>query len=230
MILIRKSNERGLTQINWLKSFHTFSFGEYYDPKFIGFGNLRVINEDRVQPAQGFGKHGHHDMEIISYVIEGALEHKDSMGTGSIIKPGEIQRMSAGTGVTHSEFNHSKKELVHFLQIWIIPYKSGLAPSYEQKFIPKEKINELLLIGSQEGGDNVITIAQKADLYAGYFTENKEVTHKFKNHSGWLQLVKGELLLNNQLLAAGDGAGIKNEQQIKIKCTKEAEFLLFDLG
>ncbi len=230
MIILRKSHERGLTEIDWLKSYHTFSFGNYYDPKHMHFGDLRVINEDRVQPGQGFGKHAHEDMDIISYVVEGALEHKDSMGTGSIIKPGDIQRMSAGTGVTHSEFNHSKKDIVHFLQIWIIPNKSNIKPSYEQKVIPKSTLNQLHLIGSPQGGENAILIHQNVNLFAAFLNENASVNHEFsKGHKGWLQLVKGEIKVNGQTLNEGDGAAITEEKNLQIESTKNAEFLLFDL-
>ncbi len=230
MIIIRKSNDRGLTEIDWLKSYHTFSFGNYYDPKHMHFGDLRVINEDRVQPGQGFGKHAHEDMDIISYVVEGALEHKDSMGTGSVIKPGDIQRMSAGTGVTHSEFNHSKKDIVHFLQIWIIPNKSNINPSYEQKVIPRTTLNHLHLIGSPNGGENAITIHQNVNLYAAYLSENSAVKHELRNgHKAWLQLIKGAIKVNDQTLSEGDGAAITDEKTIQVESAKNAEFLLFDL-
>lgn len=229
MITIRKSTQRGFTQIDWLKSYHTFSFGEYYDPHYMGFGNLRVINEDRVQPAKGFGTHSHHDMEIISYVVEGALDHKDSMGTGSTIKPGEIQKMSAGNGVKHSEFNHSDNEIVHFLQIWILPDKKGIPPSYEQKSIPTIKTNELILIGSPQGGSNIVTIHQDVELYVAYLTKSSAVTHVFKRNSGWLQLIKGKILLNENSLSPGDGAAINDETSVEIRSEENAEFLLFDL-
>jgi len=230
MIIVRKADNRGLSHINWLKSYHTFSFGEYYDPNFIGFGNLRVINEDKVQPGKGFGTHSHQDMEIISYVVEGLLEHKDSMGTGSIIKPGEIQKMSAGLGVSHSEFNHSKNDIVHFLQIWIIPNKLGISPSYEQKTIPTSKINELILIGSTQGGANIVTIHQDVDLYVAYITKGNSIKHIFKRNSGWLQLVKGQIEVNGNLLLPGDGAAIQDEPTVEIKCIEGAECLLFDLA
>jgi redox-sensitive bicupin YhaK (pirin superfamily) len=229
MITIRKSTQRGFTQIDWLKSYHTFSFGEYYDPHYMGFGNLRVINEDRVQPAKGFGTHSHHDMEIISYVVEGALDHKDSMGTGSTIKPGEIQKMSAGNGVKHSEFNHSDNEIVHFLQIWILPDRKGIPPSYEQKTIPTMKTNELILIGSPQGGGSIVTIHQEVELYVAYLTKSSTVTHVFKRNSGWLQLIKGKILLNGNSLSSGDGAAINDETSVEIRSEENAEFLLFDL-
>ena len=230
MIYIRKSSERGIGQTDWLKSFHTFSFANYYDPNFMGFRSLRVINEDTVKPGYGFGKHPHNDMEIITYVIEGALEHKDSMGTGSIIKPGEIQRMSAGTHVEHSEFNHSKTESLHLLQIWIIPEKMGLPASYEQKTILKSE-NKLILIGSPQAGEGAVTIHQDAQLYVAYLTKEAAVDYEFKSgRGGWLQLVKGEISLNDKLMSAGDGAAITEVSEIHVKCEEDAELLLFDLG
>lgn len=230
MIYIRKSSERGNTKIGWLNSLHTFSFGEYHDLKFMGFSDLRVINQDIVQPGYGFGKHPHNDMEIISYVIDGSLEHKDSLGTGSIIKPGEIQRMSAGTGILHSEFNHSETDLLHFLQIWIIPEKKGLQPSYEQNQIPRFE-NKLILVGSRDGGDNVITIHQDVELYVAYLNKNHSLKHAFKNRrKGWLQLIKGNILLNGEQLSAGDGAAITDEKEIHVESISSAELLLFDLS
>jgi redox-sensitive bicupin YhaK (pirin superfamily) len=230
VIIIRKGSDRGNSKIGWLNSFHTFSFGDYHDSDFMGFGNIRVINEDTVQPGNGFGKHPHKNMEIISYVIDGSLEHKDSMGTGSVIKPGEIQRMSAGTGVEHSEFNHSKTDLLHFLQIWIIPEKQQLPPSYEQKMFPKER-NKFILIGSNDGMDNAITIHQDVKLFAAYLIEENLISYNFENNrNGWLQLIKGKVSLNKQLLSAGDGAAIENENNIQITCIENAELLLFDLS
>lgn len=230
MIIIRKDNQRGHSQIDWLNSFHTFSFGEYFDSNFMGFGNLRVINEDTVQPAQGFGRHPHKNMEIISYVIQGALEHKDSLGTGSVIRPGEIQRMSAGTGVTHSEFNHSKTDPLHFLQIWIIPKDQNISPSYEQKTIPAIK-NQWVLIGSSEGSADAIKIHQDVELYSAQCSANHSLEYIFKNDRiGWLQVVNGKITLNNELLTTGDGAAIQNEKKLKINCIEDAEFLFFDMG
>lgn len=230
MIIIRKANNRGLTENSWLKSYHTFSFGEYQDPAYKGFGALRVINQDTVKPGAGFGSHEHHDMEIISYVIAGGLEHKDSMGTQSIIKPGEIQIMSAGMGITHSEFNASKEKSVHFLQIWITPTISGLKPSYEQKTLPPSKKNELLLIGSPNQTDEAITIHQEVNLYVGYFEKAASIYYDFKpKRIGWIQLIKGKIELNDQLLSAGDGAQIRAENIMFINCIDDAEFLLFDL-
>jgi redox-sensitive bicupin YhaK (pirin superfamily) len=229
MITIRKAQERGKTELSWLESYHSFSFASYYDPKFMGFGTLLVINEDRVQPGAGFGGHGHKEMEIISYVVSGTIEHKDSMGTGSVIKHGEIQRMSAGSGIRHSEFNPSNSELLHFLQIWISPKETNLRPSYEQKTIQQER-NKLILIGSPKGGEHAIVIHQDVDLFVGYLDKNHLIDYFFPaNNKGWLQLIKGKITINGQLLAAGDGVSISDENKIKINCLEEAEFLLFDL-
>ncbi len=231
MITIRKAVDRGLTEIEWLVSHHTFSFGEYYDPVYMGFNSLRVINQDIVQPGKGFETHEHREMEIISYVIEGALQHKDSIGTGSIIKPGEIQRMSAGTGVAHSEFNASKTDPVHFLQIWIKPNQTGLEPSYEQKTLPQSKMNELILIGSPIGGEQAITIHQDVYLYVAYLDKNNTIEYEFKNdRKGWFQLIKGKIKLNGEELEAGDGAMLIEEVNISIECLEEAELLLFAMG
>lgn len=228
MINVRKGNERGLTQTDWLKSYHTFSFGEYYEPRFMGFGPLRVINEDTVAPGKGFGTHAHQEMEIISYVVEGAIDHKDSTGTGSTIFPGEIQRMSAGSGVTHSEFNHSKDKSLHFLQIWIIPNQSKLLPSYQQKKISPEK-NRLTLIGSPQGEEGVI-IHQNVLLYVAFLTTGAMIHHASLEHTrGWIQLIKGTITLNDIVLTAGDGAAFQDENPLTINCLQEAEFLLFDL-
>ncbi|MBA3536303.1 MAG: pirin family protein [Tatlockia sp.] len=229
MITIRKAQERGNTNLSWLESYHSFSFASYYDPKFMGFGTLLVINEDRVQPGTGFGGHDHSEMEIISYVISGAIEHKDNMGTGSVIRYGEIQRMSAGSGIRHSEFNPSNSELLHFLQIWIRPKETDLKPSYEQKTIQQEK-NKLILIGSPKGGRNAIVIHQDVELFVGYLTPDYGIDYFFPEYSkGWVQLIKGEITINGQLLDAGDGASISEENKIKINCLEDAEFLLFDL-
>lgn len=229
MIRIRKKNDRGRSQFDWLTSFHTFSFGEYYDPSFMEFGSLRVINEDTVKPDVGFGRHPHRDMEIISYVVEGALEHKDSLGTGSVIRPGEIQKMSAGTGVEHSEFNHSKTDLLHFLQIWIIPEKKGLPPGYQQIKINKLN-NEWILVGSNQEEENVITIYQDVNMYLAYLIQNQDLNYPLKNNRmAWLQLIKGTIKLNDEELSAGDGAAIQDEK-IKIHCEQDAELLLFDLA
>lgn len=230
MIYLRKSQERGRSHYDWLDSFHSFSFANYYDAGFMGFGNLRVINEDTVQPGMGFGRHPHRDMEIISYVVDGALEHKDSMGTGSVIRPGEIQKMSAGTGVEHSEFNHSKNDTLHFLQIWIIPEKQGLKPSYEQKSISKIE-NQLILIADNDPETNVITVHQDVKIYVGYFSPNKTLPYEIANNHGvWIQLIKGSLDINGEILSAGDGVAIFEEKKIDIQAKQDSEFLLFDLG
>lgn len=229
MIIVRKSHERGRSQIDWLDSYHTFSFADYYDPDFMGFASLRVINEDTVEPGQGFGTHPHHNMEIISYVIDGALEHKDSMGTGSVIKPGEIQRMSAGTGVRHSEFNHSNSQKVHFLQIWIIPERQSLPPGYEQKKIPQTK-NSLVLIGSREGGEHSITIHQDVALYQAHLDTGVSVSYELKKgRKAWVQIIKGSINLNGHSMKAGDGAAIFDEKKINATSIESATFLLFDL-
>lgn len=233
MISIRKAEDRGLTRNQWLNSFHSFSFGEYYDASFMGFENLRVINEDIIQPATGFGVHPHRDMEIITYVVEGALQHKDSLGTGSIIKPGEIQRMSAGTGIRHSEVNHSSTDYLHLLQIWILPEQQNLPPSYEQKTISKIN-NKLILIGSKNSSNSSpfsVRIHQDVELYVGYLTTNAIIEYVFSpSRTGWLQLVKGKVHINSSELVAGDGCAITEENQIKIECVEDAELLLFDLG
>lgn len=230
MIKIRKSAQRGKTVTDWLNSLHTFSFGEYYDPQYHGFGTLRVINEDTVAPGQGFGTHGHQDMEIISYVVDGTVEHKDSMGNGSNIRSGEIQRMSAGTGVRHSEFNHSHSTPVHFLQIWIIPETKGLPPSYEQKPIIKVP-NQWILLGDARGNEQAIKIHQDVSLYAAYMTAGTSLDYLVaKDRSLWVQLVKGEIQVNEHNLHAGDGAAIIDESKILVQANDDAELLLFDLA
>lgn len=232
MLAIRKAEDRGLANLGWLNSHHTFSFGEYHDPNFMGFGALRVINEDRVQPGKGFDTHGHQDMEIISYVLEGALEHKDSIGTGSVIRPGDVQRMSAGTGIRHSEFNHSDSELVHFLQIWILPEQDGLKPSYEQKaYTDDEKQGQLRLVGSRDGRDGAVTIHQDVDLYATLLTRDQKVSHKLASgRKGWVQVVRGTAKVHNEQLKAGDGVAIDGTHSITIAGLSDTELLLFDMG
>ncbi len=232
MIVVRSSQERGVANFGWLNSKHTFSFGHYYDPNQMRFSSLRVINEDQVKPGRGFGTHGHRDMEIISYVLEGALEHKDSIGNGSVIRPGDVQRMSAGTGIFHSEFNSSKTDPVHFLQIWILPAQQGLKPSYEQKtFSEEEKRGTLRLVGSQDGRDGSITIHQDLDLYTTVLKEAEEVTHRLKEgRRAWVQVTRGSVQLNGQQLDSGDGAAISQEECIAIKGTSDAEILLFDIA
>ena len=231
MITIRKAEDRGHFDHGWLNTYHTFSFADYYDPEQMGFRGLRVINEDRVQPAQGFGTHPHRDMEIISYVLAGGLQHRDSMGTGSIIRPGDVQRMSAGTGVTHSEFNASKSELVHFLQIWLLPAKRGIEPGYEQKaFAPEEMAGRLRLVASPDGRDGSVTIHTDAALYAGLFDKGSagELTLGKGRHS-WVQIVRGQARVNGHELEAGDGAALSDEALVRIEGTDASEVLVFDL-
>lgn len=232
MINVRSAAERGTANFGWLDSRHTFSFGDYYDPHHMGFGPLRVINEDRVSPGKGFGTHGHEDMEIISYVLEGALEHKDSIGTGSVILPGDVQIMSAGTGIRHSEFNHSKSAPVHFLQIWIVPDRDGIAPRYEQKsFADADKQGRLRLVASSDGHDGSVVIHQDAKLFAAVLNSSEQVTHLLpKGRRGWLQVARGALDLNGHVLVAGDGAGVEGEPTLTLKANADqTEVLLFDL-
>jgi quercetin 2,3-dioxygenase len=237
MITVRPKNERGSANLGWLDSRHTFSFGSYYDPNHMGFASLRVINEDKINPAQGFGTHGHQDMEIISYVLSGELAHQDSMGNGSIIHPGNVQRMSAGTGVRHSEFNSSKINPVHLLQIWIMPDQANLEPSYEEKnFTSEEKQGKFRLVGSRDGRDGSVTIHQDVNLYLATLSQGDRLTHEIlDNRVAWLQVTKGEVSLNDLVLQAGDGAAIADETQITIEYAapqngSEAEILLFDLA
>jgi redox-sensitive bicupin YhaK (pirin superfamily) len=230
-LTLRRAEERGQANFGWLDSKHSFSFGHYYDPDHLGFGPLRVINEDRVAPGGGFPTHPHSDMEIISYVVDGALEHKDSLGTGSIIRPGDLQRMSAGTGVHHSEFNASKTEPTHFLQIWIVPEQDGLEPSYEQKtFGDEEKRGKLRLIGSRDGRDGSITIHRDVDLFAALLGSGETVSHELAHGRGaWLQVVQGTVTLNGKALQAGDGVSVAAPGPLTISGTSQAETLLFDL-
>jgi quercetin 2,3-dioxygenase len=233
MLTIRPAQDRGIANFGWLDSRHTFSFGEYHDPNHMGFADLRVINEDKVSPGKGFGTHGHRDMEIISYVLEGALEHKDSIGTGSVIHPGDVQRMSAGTGIQHSEYNASTTELVHFLQIWILPEQKGIEPGYEQKtFTIAEKQGKLKLVGSRDGRDGSITIHQDVDLYATTLSEGESVSHTFApNRVAWLQVARGEVQLNDQTLTAGDGVAIAQESFIALQGTaSDTEILLLEMA
>ncbi len=231
MITIRPGGERGVANFGWLDSRHSFSFGHYYDPNHMGFGVLRVINEDRVEPGAGFDTHGHRDMEIISYVLAGALEHKDSLGTGSVIRPGEVQRMTAGTGIRHSEYNPSKTDPVHFLQIWILPEKEGLAPGYQQIAIPDgDRRGRLPLIGSRDGRDASLTIHQDVDLYAGLLDAGTAVEHRLvETRRAWVQVTRGSVRINGAELAAGDGAGLERERKVEIEALSDAEFLLFDM-
>jgi hypothetical protein len=232
MILIRKADERGHADHGWLNSWHTFSFADYYDPDYMGFRALRVINDDRVQPGMGFSTHPHRDMEIISYVVEGMLEHRDSMGNGSVIRPGEVQRMSAGTGIDHSEFNPSKSKPVHFLQIWILPAQKGLSPGYEQKLFPdKEKRRTLRLIASSDGRDGSVTIHQDASIYAALLESGEEIVHAMPSERHvWVQVVRGKIHVNGYTLEQGDGAAVTEEDRMEIAGIENAELLLFDLA
>jgi len=233
VITVRPAHARGVANFRWLDSRHTFSFGEYFDPNYMGFANLRVINEDKVAPGQGFASHGHRDMEIISYVLDGALEHKDSIGTGSIIRPGDIQRMSAGTGIVHSEYNASKSDPVHFLQIWILPAQKGIKPGYEQKtFTNEDKQGKLRLLGSQDGRDGSITIHQNVDLYATLLNDGETVNHTLANgRVVWLQVTRGTVQVNDQSLSAGDGAAVSEENLLILQSTSDnTEVLLFDMA
>ena len=231
MITIRKAEERGHFDHGWLDTYHTFSFADYYDPDFMGFRTLRVINDDRVAPGRGFGTHGHRDMEIVTYVLEGALEHRDSMGTGSIIHPGEVQRMSAGTGVMHSEKNASLEEPVHLLQIWILPERRGLTPEYEQKEFPEEeRSGKLRLVASHDGREDTVTIHQDAAIYSTLLDDGATVTYDFDaNRFGWIQVARGDVEVNGFKMTAGDGAAIANEPRVTITGSG-AELLLFDLN
>ena len=232
MINIRHSNDRGGGDHGWLKTRHSFSFDQYYDPSFMGFRSLRVINEDHVAPASGFPTHPHRDMEIITYVLEGALEHNDSLGTGSTILPGDGQRMTAGRGIRHSEFNPSKTDSVHLLQIWMLPEKQGLEPSYEQKSFPEaEKRGKLRVIASRDARDGSVKINQDAQLYVALLSPGQEVSHDLaKDRYAWLQVAKGAVELNGKPLGQGDGAAVSEVQKLTIKGTKDAEVLLFDLA
>ena len=232
MIAFRDRMARGQSRTGWLDSRHTFSFGQYQDPVHMGFRSLRVINEDRVIPGAGFPRHGHSDMEIISYVLKGALEHKDSLGNGTVIRPGDVQRMSAGTGILHSEFNPSKVDPVHFLQMWIIPDRAGLPPSYEQKAFPiEERRGRLRLVAGPDNRGSTITVHQDARLFVANLEVNERVVHEIERGRGlWLQLARGIVTVNGTEMREGDGAAVEDEPAIAIEADTEAEFLLFDLG
>jgi quercetin 2,3-dioxygenase len=232
MLTLRRADERGHADHGWLDTHHTFSFADYHDPAHMGFGPLRVINDDTVAPGGGFPPHGHRDMEIISYVIEGALRHQDNLGNGSVIKPGDVQRMSAGTGVMHAEYNASKSEPVHFLQIWIVPERRGLPSGYEQKFFgDDEKRGKLRLVASPDGADGSVRIQQQARLYASVLENGAEVRHSVApGRKGWLHVVTGAADLNGQKLAAGDGVAIEGAEELTLRAPTRAEILLFDLG
>jgi hypothetical protein len=232
MIILRKSAERGHANHGWLDSYHSFSFADYHDPRHMGYASLRVINEDVVQPGKGFGTHGHRDMEIITYILEGALEHKDSMGNGSVIRPGDVQRMSAGTGVRHSEFNPSPDELVHLLQIWIEPAVAGIAPGYEEKhFDATSKRGRLRLIASNDGRDGSVTIHQDAAVYAALIDAGERVSHPLAaGRKAYVHVARGSVTVNGQALAAGDALKIGGEPAVAIDKGNAAEILLFDLA
>jgi hypothetical protein len=232
MMTIRRATERGHAEHGWLDGYHSFSFADYYDPKHMGFRGLRVINEDWIAPGQGFGRHPHRDMEIISYVVEGALEHQDSMGNGSVMRPGDVQRMSAGTGVTHSEFNGSKSEPVHLLQIWLVPAERGIEPSYEQKhFSEQEKHGKLRLVASPKGDDGSVTIHTDARLYAGKFASGERAQHELgPGRHAWVQVVRGRVNVNGTALGAGDGAALSDVGAVGLEGVDDAEVLLFDLA
>lgn len=232
MITLRLAHERGQTRLSWLDSRHTFSFDQYYDPRYMGFRHLRVINEDRVKPGAGFGTHSHRDMEIITYVLEGALEHKDSLGTGSVIRPGEVQRMSAGTGISHSEFNHSQTEPVHFLQIWILPEQRGLRPSYEQRaFHMEETRMKWRTIAARGERPGAITVHQDVELLVTTLAPGEQLSYQLKpGRYAWIQAARGAVTLNGLTMEAGDGAAASEEERIDIRANDAAELLLFDLA
>ncbi|MBI3828728.1 MAG: pirin family protein [Planctomycetes bacterium] len=232
MLKIRKASERGHFNHGWLDTYHSFSFGGYHDPAHMGFRALRVINEDQVAPGEGFGMHPHNDMEIVTLVLSGALEHKDSMGNGEVLKPGELQRMSAGTGILHSEFNPSKSEPVHLYQIWIKPDRKGLPPSYEQKaFDPAQRKNRLQLVAARGGPDGALAINQDAQLYLGALDKGSAATHKLESgRHAWLQVLKGSVEVGGETLSAGDAAGISEQREVELKARDAAEILLFDLS
>lgn len=232
MIKIRKSEERGHFDFGWLNTYHTFSFDRYYDPEHTQFRSLRVINEDRVAPAKGFPTHSHRDMEIITYILSGALEHRDSMGNGSVIRPGDIQRMTAGTGVSHSEFNPSDSEPVHLLQIWILPNAPGLPPSYEEKNFPEDtRRGHLRLIASADAREGSVAIHQDAGVYAALLDSGQSVEHALKpDRYAWIQVARGAVQLNEVELEAGDGAAVSDESRLRISASEPAELLLFDLA
>lgn len=232
MVTLRPGQERGHTQFDWLDSWHTFSFDRYYDPKHMSFRHLRVLNEDRVAPGGGFPTHPHRDMEIVTYVLEGALQHSDSMGNGSAIKPGEVQRMSAGTGITHSEYNQSQSEPVHLLQIWILPERRGLVPSYEQRaFAIGEDSGALRLVASPDGRQGTVTIHQDVELFAGRLKAGETASHRLQpGRHGWVQVARGKVEVNGVVLEAGDGAAVSQEETVKLEASQPAEVLLFDLA
>jgi redox-sensitive bicupin YhaK (pirin superfamily) len=232
MIDIRHADERGSVNLGWLDSKHSFSFGHYVDPDHMGFGPLRVINEDRVQPGEGFPTHGHENMEIISYVLDGALEHKDSIGTGSVIRPGDVQRMSAGTGIRHSEYNPSTEHPAHFLQIWIVPDETGIEPGYEQKaFAPADRQGVLKLVAARNGRDGALTLHQDVDLYSSLFKDGDDVSLALRDgRRAWVQVARGSVQVNGEALEAGDGVALSNETALRVTAKSDTEVLIFDMG
>jgi redox-sensitive bicupin YhaK (pirin superfamily) len=232
MIIVRPAEERGVANFGWLDSRHTFSFGHYYDPRHMGIGALRVINDDRVAPGGGFDTHSHQDMEIISYVLEGAMEHQDSIGTGSVIRPGDVQRMTAGTGIAHSEFNHSRTEPVHFLQIWIVPERKGLEPGYEQKTFPlEERRGKAWLVASRDGRNGSLTVHQDVDLYTSVLEAGDEVAIDLRpERSAWVQVARGAVTLNGTGLKEGDGAAVFDTATLTLTSDTGGEVLVFDLA
>jgi redox-sensitive bicupin YhaK (pirin superfamily) len=232
MIDIRHADERGSVNLGWLDSKHSFSFGHYFDPDHMGFGPLRVINEDRVQPGEGFPTHGHENMEIISYVLDGALEHKDSIGTGSVIRPGDVQRMSAGTGIRHSEYNPSTEHPAHFLQIWIVPDETGIEPGYEQKaFAPADRQGVLKLVAARDGRDGALTLHQDVDLYSSLLKDGDDVSLALRDgRRAWVQVARGSVQVNGEALEAGDGVALSNETALRVTAKSDTEVLIFDMG
>ena len=234
MIKIRERSERGHTNLGWLDSYHTFSFGDYLDPDHMGFHKLRVINEDTVKGGRGFGSHPHRDMEIVTYVLEGSLEHKDSIGNGSVIRKGDVQRMSAGTGIIHSEYNHSESEPVHFLQIWILPNEKGIKPSYEQRSVDAKSVRGklgLIVTGDIGKINGALHLNQDVDIYLSSLEKEQQVKHTIEaDRHLWVQATRGSLILNGEILEQGDGASISNERGIEISTNDTSEFLLFDMG
>lgn len=232
MIEVIPSETRGSADHGWLKAKHTFSFAEYHNPKRVHFGPLRVINEDRIAPGQGFGTHPHKDMEIVTYPISGAIEHKDSMGNGTVIKAGEVQRMTAGSGVQHSEYNHSKSEELHLLQIWMFPEQKDLEPGYEQTMFTREdKLDRLCLVASRDGRNGSVTVHQHVDLYASILQVNTKIEHAIGDaHKIFVQVISGEIVVNGQAVSAGDGLQITGEGKLGISSKSEAEFLVFDMA
>ncbi len=231
MLTIRRAGDRGHFDHGWLNTYHTFSFADYYDPKHMGFSVLRVMNEDRVVPGEGFGTHPHRDMEIVTYVLSGALEHRDSLGNGEVLRPGEFQRMTAGTGITHSEFNPSQTEAVHLYQIWLLPERKGLKPGYEQKaFAEEDRLGRLRVVASPDGRDGSLTIRQDAEIFLATLRPGDEVLHELRpGRHAWLQVLRGALDANGQRLNTGDGAAVSDEAALAVKASAPAEVMLFDL-